>query len=182
MVNELLHLPQSFREFQNGLIDRAILSLRWNDLSREGKEKVASTIKRRSNLWTIRNSPKASVENIISALDATNPILEQTCRNRWAFNGGTLSSRRNLEGISHIINQTLQLRRTAPRWRDYFLAIAGWDNYDWASEYASIENHRISANREREIFGNQETEENGTHEISLGDVARASREASIRNH
>ena len=182
MTNELIHLPSCFRDFQNGLRDQAVLSLRWNDLSREGKEKVASAIKRRSNLWTIRNSPKASVENIISALNATNPIIEQTQRNRWSFNGGTLSSRRNLEGISHIINQTLQLRRTAPRWRDFFLAIAGWDNYEWARDHADIENNRIRMNIQHQQHITDSNEEEIQNEISLADVVRASTQASIRNH
>jgi hypothetical protein len=194
MTNPLIHLPPHFREFQNSLIDQSPLTIRWNDLSREGKEKLATAIKRYSHMWTIRNSEIASVENIILVLDNTNPLLDQSQTNRWSFASGYVSSRYWLKNIGRVINTTLNIRKMRTDWRDFLIAIAGWNHWNEIDAYQCQIEGRNSNRREsidpfidqmiRGLNANprMSNREDNSGEISLADVENAALATAQRNN
>lgn len=184
MLNPIF-VPRRLEEFRRTIQQseiRTALTLRWNDLSREGKEKLAIQIKKWSKSEILRTSEKASIENIILALDITNPILEQTrggrYRNSWAFSSAYIASCFGLKIISSVIIITLRLRKKVKfeRIRDYYIAIGGWNNYR-----AIIDGHfmedtadQLTTPTPRDPF-QSEIPSDLTREITLEEVSAANR-------
>lgn len=183
-----IYLPRGYQEFKRQIAQaereaRPAFSLKWNDLSPEGKTKLAVSIKHYSHSRTLRNSPRAPIENIILALNTTNPVLDSTPRNtntirqRWIFVGSCLSTRNWLDRISSLLITTLQLRKqNENRFINFYSAIEGWPYYRVARQIADTE-----LNFERNIL-NTDTQINIPEEISLQEVSHARTLTGIRNN
>ena len=146
-MTEPIYKPRCLREFKE-IVTRnndfhAKMTLRWNDLMPETKEKLALGIKTNSRSWTVRNHPKATIEAINAAFTELNPIIEQTRQQwgiiqepTWSFGSGQISSAGWLEKLSTIIVIALKLRRLSnDRFADFFIGIGGWGSYSIAHDF-----------------------------------------------
>lgn len=184
-----IYLPRGFQEFKRQVAavspaNRPVFSLHWNDLSQEGKEKLAQGIKTNSHSMTLRNSPKAPLDRIILALDTVNPVLDTTMRpystgyRSWAFTGSCTSTRTWLDKITSLLVLTLQLRKqNQNRFYLFYAALEGWPYINIARSMSDIE-ESYEAIVERGNTNTPDTPE----EISMQEVRNASQSTIRRNN
>lgn len=174
-----IHLPTLFEEFKqhcstSELENPPKMTLRWNDLSPEGKTQLATNIKKHTPSQTIRKQPiTASIEKIISALDIFNPILDQTScyGSRWAFSGNCCSTAHWLHRISRVLVFLLQLRKQSPSiYYDIFISYGNWKHHRFARSLATTERQLETSRREH-----RSTNPPTINEISLSEISSINR-------
>ena len=188
-MTETIYKPRCLREFKETITRsnefNARMTLRWNDLTPEAKEKLTLKIKTYSRSLTVRYHPKATTEAINTLFTDLNPIIEQTKHSQrlsyqpnWSFGGGYISSAKWLENLNTIIIISLKLRRLSnDRFANYFLGIGGWGSYPICHDF---KNRTL---RELNINSIDEERMIEPEEISLTEVTNASHRATaIRTH
>ena len=174
MTDSPIFLPSNFQTFKQNVQRRieinSIMTLRWNDLSDNGKLYLATKIKTHSKSKTIREHPNATIGNIINSFDLIDPLLQQTenYHKTWAFTAAYLESRKWLQILSTTLLIALKLRKTEIKnYCDFFLAYGGWGSY-------SIIRNSVQELEEVHRINNQTRESNPNNEITLEEVSHAS--------
>ena len=181
-MTETIYKPRCLREFKE-IVTRnndfnAKMTLRWNDLIPEAKEKLALSIKNNSRSWTVRCHPKATPEAINATFTEINPILDQTRTSSyrtvtWSFGAGQIASAGWLEKLSTIIVIALKLRRLSKdRFADFFLGVGGWGAYQIAHDFKDRTINELNLNSDSNQINVSEQPE-----ISLEEVSHASQRA-----
>ena len=181
-MTDPIYKPRCFEEFKRVLENtnrKAIMTLRWNDLTKPGKAILAHSIK--IGTKSIKNHPKATLTNIVKVFDEINPILDQTQKRRnedgrnpnWAFASAYIGSRSWLEVLSTVIVISLQLRKVSKNhYNNILKAHAGWREYYLCQTFEE---------RIREELNQDQISPEEQNEISTEEVQRATQLTINRN-
>ena len=182
-MTDPIYKPRCFEEFKRELENtnrKAIMTLRWNDLTKPAKAILANSIKEGTKSKTIKNHPKTTLTNIVKVFDEIDPILDQTNKRNpddrhptWAFASAYIGSRGWLEVLSSVIVMSLKLRKVSKyHYNNFFKARAGWGEYYLCQSYTD---------RTVVELQNDENRPEEQNEISTEEVQRATQLTNNRN-